>query len=47
MFEVIWSWTADAYKVRPVGAVSTIKPDFVGGEDDCIKWAFVNNGPHY
>lgn len=43
MFEVIWSWSADAYVVRPASAFSHIKPKFIGSREECVAWADKHN----
>ena len=38
MFEVIWSYSFNAYIVREVCTFSSIKPNFIGDKSECIAF---------
>ena len=44
MSEVIWSWHYDRYIVRSVCAWSSIKPAFIGTQEECAEWVNRNKG---
>ena len=39
MYEIIWSVRNDCYIIRKVMIYSTIVPEFMGFQDECIEYA--------
>jgi len=38
IYEVVWSWWADKYIIRPVNVLSSLRPAYVGTNEACQNW---------
>ena len=42
MFEVIWSVFSDAFVVRKIACISSVRPQFTGTLSECNDWIACN-----